>query len=168
MNVEKNFGVIIAFLLPGALFLFGLSYSSDTVSAFLHQYSAKDGPQIGGFLYVTLASLAVGLLLSAVRWLILDWSVGLTLKDKPDFDFNKFSNKDVYAAFIAIVENHYRFYQYYSNSLIALLLVMIAYCYKHGFSVKAVTASAILGVALLLGSRDALGKYYKRGKQVLS
>src|SRR5438045_3076559 len=66
---EKNFGVIIAFWLPGFLFLWGLSYASPEVATWLAKSSGSE-PTVGGFLYATLASLAVGLLINAVRWLI--------------------------------------------------------------------------------------------------
>jgi hypothetical protein len=65
---EKNFGVIIAFWLPGFLFLWGLSYSWPLVATWLAKSNDTNAPTIGGFLYATLASLAVGLLINAVRW----------------------------------------------------------------------------------------------------
>ena len=111
---EKNFGVIIAFLLPGFLFLWGLSFSYDEVTNWLATSSDSASPAIGGFLYSTLASLALGLLISAVRWLIIDhllWLIGIR---DPGINFKNLSNKDKYSAFLGVVENHYRYYQYLS------------------------------------------------------
>jgi hypothetical protein len=68
----KNFGVIIAFLLPGFVLLWGLSYSSKPIADWLARSSGSDAATIGGFLYSTLASLALGLLVSATRWLLVD------------------------------------------------------------------------------------------------
>jgi hypothetical protein len=63
----KNFGVVIAFLLPGFILLWGLSFSSDLVSTWLAK-SSSGSASVGGFLYSTIASLALGLIVSAARW----------------------------------------------------------------------------------------------------
>lgn len=124
---NKNFGVIIAFLLPGFLFLWGLSFSFDEVAKWL-VVSAKDkAPTVGGFLYATLASLAIGLLISAVRWLIIDRIHSLTGVSEPDITFTNLKDKDRYAAFLGAVDNHYRYYQYYANTLVAILAAFITY-----------------------------------------
>lgn len=44
-------------------------------------------PTIGGFLYVTVASLAVGMTLSAFRWFFVDTIHGLTGLPPPVLDF---------------------------------------------------------------------------------
>ena len=65
---DKNFGLIIAFLLPGFLLLWLLSLSdigNAEIGAWLKRFS---DPSVSGFLYVALASLALGLIISAIRW----------------------------------------------------------------------------------------------------
>jgi hypothetical protein len=52
---DKNFGVIIAFWLPGVILLLGLTYSYPELSAWLTKASGSEAATIGGFLYVTLA-----------------------------------------------------------------------------------------------------------------
>jgi hypothetical protein len=42
----------------------------------------------------------------------------------PFIDFSKLSDKNVYAAFSGVNENHYRYYQYYANSLVALSVLL--------------------------------------------
>ena len=75
---------------------------------------------------LTLALLSLGLLLSGLRWATVDqflerecWIFGEAL---PRIDFKELDNKDTLVAFLRIVENHYRYYQYYSNSLVAVEL----------------------------------------------
>jgi hypothetical protein len=46
---EKNFGVIIAFWLPGFLFLWGLSYSWPEVATWLAKSGSGDAPTVGDF-----------------------------------------------------------------------------------------------------------------------
>lgn len=70
-SLNRNFSLIIAFVLPGFLFLFGsvflVSYpTADLVSQLLPIR------QIGGFMFFLLAATACGMILSAIRWAILD------------------------------------------------------------------------------------------------
>src|ERR1700730_3466555 len=103
---EKNFGVIIAFLVPGFLLLWGLSYSSPEIDGWLAKSNAANAPTIGGFLYATLTSLALGLLISAFRYLIIDGFLHRVTGLNPEFDFTKLKDKDALAMFQAAVENH--------------------------------------------------------------
>ena len=57
---EKNFGLVIAYLLPGFVTLWGLSHFSPTIQTWLTS-SQSGAPSVSGFLYVTLVSLALGL-----------------------------------------------------------------------------------------------------------
>jgi hypothetical protein len=167
---EKNFGVIIAFLIPGFLFLWGLSFSSDEVSTWLAKSSDDDLPTVGGFLYATLASLALGLLISAVRWLIIDHLHDITGVSDPGMNFANLKDKDRFAAFLGAVENHYRYYQYYANTLVSIISAFAIYLYlgkqKPSFSIWLITIAVV--VALFLGSRDALKKYYERASKILA
>lgn len=67
---EGSFGFVIAYLVPG---LVGLSVVSDFLPAVEPWLRGGDNPPtVGGFLYGTLAALASGLTISAIRWLTLD------------------------------------------------------------------------------------------------
>jgi hypothetical protein len=58
----KNFGFLIAYILPGFVRLWAISYFSPTVRAWLVSSSSAAGAAtVGGFLYVTLASVGAGL-----------------------------------------------------------------------------------------------------------
>jgi NhaP-type Na+/H+ or K+/H+ antiporter len=165
-----NFGVIIAFLLPGFLFIWGISYSFSDVALWLAKAGVKDSPTVGGFLYVTLSSLSIGLLISAVRWLIIDHIHQWTGIKQPPMQFANLKDKDVFAAFQGVVENHYRYYQYYANTFIAIVFAFLIYVFcsesKPSFLIWAVMILIML--ALFCGSRDSLGKYYDRASKILS
>lgn len=166
---EKNFGLVIAFLLPGFIVLWGVSFSSPTVAGWLARSSGSDAPTLGGFLYATLASLAVGMLLSALRWATLEQFLKLFGVRAPNIDFRRLAVQDRYTAFVAIVENHYRYYQYYSSSLLAVVASFIAYVAPANTKPTAGIALAVSGIVviLFLASRDALKKYYDRAAAVL-
>ena len=168
-DVDKNFGVIIAFLLPGFILLWGLSFSSDAVRSWLAASSADKSASVGDFLYSTLASLALGLIVSAARWLIMDHVLGWMGIRNPGLDFGKLKDKDVASAFSGVIENHYRYYQYYANTLVAVIGAFSGYVFAAnqpvGWKIWA-GFTAIIAV-LFFGSRDALTKYFDRAAQIL-
>jgi ABC-type long-subunit fatty acid transport system fused permease/ATPase subunit len=168
-EVDKNFGVIIAFLLPGFILLWGLSFSSDAVSSWLAVSSADKSASVGDFLYSTLASLALGLIISAARWLLVDHVLGWMGVKDPGLNFRNLKEKDVASAFSGAIENHYRYYQYYANTLVAIIGAFSAYvgAAHHTVVWKAWVGAIAIVAILFLGSRDALTKYYDRAAEIL-
>lgn len=166
----KNFGFLIAYILPGFVSLWGISYFSPTVRAWLvSSSSAASAATVGGFLYVTLASVGAGLTVSTVRWAFIDWLHALTGVRRPRW--NDAMLQDRLAAFEALVENHFRYYQFYANMLVALLFVVAARLLHAGRSITEINPPdcAVLAVATLYwaGSRDTLRKYFARTAELL-
>jgi hypothetical protein len=168
-QVTNNFGLVIAYLLPGAVALWGAAYLSPLVQAWFGT-SPGTAPTIGGFLYVTLGSIGAGLIVSAVRWAVLDTLYHRTGIPQPRWDFSKLPGR--VEAFEGLVENHYRYYQFYGNLLVALVFLYGARLARLGWGpqeggvwpqVGFVTLAAIL----LLASRDTLRKYYSRAAMIL-
>jgi hypothetical protein len=156
----KNFGLLIAYVLPGTVTLTGIGAFSPTVRGWLTD-SSPSGPSIGGFLFVTLASVAAGMTGSAVRWVVIDRLHHWTGVVKPHWDDSKLPER--LEAFEAIVEAHYRYYQFHGNSLIALIF---SYAMWRS-SLKDWPAWSDLGISLLAAiffavSRDNLRRYYSR------
>ena len=151
------------------MFLWGLSCSFDEVATWLAKCRASEAPTVGGFLYATLASFSLGLLISAVRWLLVDHLLYYTGVGRKSLDFSNLKDKDRFAAFQGVVENHYRYYQYYSNTLIAILATFILYLVfgKVKPSVAIWIVAILIMLALFFGSRDALNKYYTRANEIL-
>src|SRR3954469_15253069 len=85
---NDNFGPLIAYLVPGATVLLSASPFSPTLQGWLATDPASS-PTVGGFLYVTVASLAIGMTLSAVRWFVVDSIHGLTGLPPPALDFSR-------------------------------------------------------------------------------
>lgn len=167
---EKHFGVIIAFLLPGFLFLWGLSYSSPQVATWLATSSGSNAPTVGGFLYATLASLAAGLIINAIRWAIVQELLlyGVTRLPRPIINYEKLTNKDVLAAFEGAIEGNYRYYQYYSNAFAAVVGAIAFYLWRgvghHSWLVWA--ALVIVLVILFFASRNELKVFNQRGQAI--
>ncbi len=163
---STNFGFLIAYLLPGFTAVWGAAGISPTLRSWLAA-PADTAPTIGGFLYATLASIAAGLTISTLRWLLVDTFHHTTGLRRPPWDFSKLQAN--LGAYDRLEQNHYRYYQFYGNMLIALPLAYFLRRHTLDPSMVLWLNLAVFGLVLLfaLGSRDTLSKYYKRSQQLL-
>lgn len=155
----RNFGLVIAYVIPGFIALWGLSWCSEAVRVWL-QGTGTAGPSFGGALFVIVASIGCGLVLNAVRWATVDQVHHLTGLPHPHWDDSGLQKN--LEAFDYLVENHFRYYQFYGASLVACVVAYAAWRVGGGVDT---TGGAEFGVSLLVGvflvsSRDALRKYY--------
>jgi hypothetical protein len=164
----RNFGLLIAYVIPGFVILVGLSGPSEAARVWLVG-AAMDGPNLGGFLYVTLASVALGMTASAVRWAVLDSIHTLTGLKRPQLDESKL--EQYLSAFDYLVEKHFRYYQFYGNSVVALLSAYAAWRVGGGVSPLPYGVAEALLVFIVAvftaGSRDALRNYFAGGEMLL-
>jgi hypothetical protein len=161
----KNFGLLIAYIVPGAIVLIGLGAFSPAIQAWLINPSPA-GPSVGGFLCVTLASVAAGMTASAVRWTFIDKLHHFTGVTKPAWDDSKLQER--LEAIEAIVEAHYRYYQFHSNSLVAMIFSYAAWRPLLGSKPLWSDLSALFLSAIFFAvSRDNLRRYYGRAAVLL-
>lgn len=162
----SNFGIAIAYLIPGLVALYGVSLYSDNVAGWLRT-APPDSPTIGGFLYVTLGSLSAGMIVSAVRWAIIDTIHHRTGIPVPDRDFSRLQER--LEAYQYLVSTHYIFYQHYSNMLTAIVLMSVAWIASgRPFELRMLLLVLAIIVMLWFGARDALRHYYLQGHQLLA
>jgi hypothetical protein len=164
---HKNFGYLIAYVLPGFVAVWGAGYLIPTVRVWLAP-TAATLPTIGGFLYVTLAAVAAGMTISAVRWATIDTLHRFTGLRRPEWDFSNL--QDNLDAFEAVVEEQYRYYQFYSHMVVALAFAYIARRLAvnplAGWSLID-SGVVIVEMVLLAASRNALQNYFARVGQML-
>jgi len=106
-----NFGLLMAYLLPGFVTLWGLSVVSDDLRQWLLG-AGTAGPTLGGFMYITVASAAAGLSVGAFRWVLID-SLHATGLRRPKWNDTLLA--DNRAAYRFLIEIHYRYYHFYAN-----------------------------------------------------
>lgn len=165
---RDNFGILIAYLLPGSVALWGASYHVEAVRPWF-QASPGDAPSIGGFLFATLASTSLGMVVSALRWALVDTVLSRLGVRPPRWNFELFAER--LAAYEFLIAHHYRYYQFYANMLVALA---IAYASRilAGVAWGRTEASIAAGfvtieAVLCAGSWDTLTKYYARTDALL-
>lgn len=163
---KQNFSLVIAYLLPGLVALWGVSEFSQTVRLWLTADS-QSAPSVAGFLYVTLAALTAGLTLGAIRSVTIDWLHHRTGIQKPEWDFSQFQAK--FWAFNQLVESQYCHYQFYAHTALAVPVLVVAR-YLSGNEVLCpplLTAIIALEAVLLVVSRETLKTYYTRASDLL-
>ncbi len=164
---SNNFGVLIAYLVPGATALWGLSSFSPALRSWFAATPA-DAPTISGFLYLTVASLAVGMTVTAIRWACVDLIHASTGLKAPDLDFSNLPGK--VDAYRLLIEIHYVHYQYYANMSVATAITWT--CHRTTIQPPCQLTWIDLGFLLVeaiffLTSRDTLSKYHQRTQQLL-
>jgi hypothetical protein len=165
-NLNRQFGLIVAYLLPGFIALAGIAPLIPVVSSWLEPLSQGIG--IGPPLYALLAATAMGMVVSCFRWLLIDAIHSVTGITSPVLNYRALERR--MESFNFLVESHYRYYQFYANALIAIL-------FAYGINRLLKTSSLLgfgtdLGVFILCavlfaGSRDALSKYRTRSGQLV-
>lgn len=161
------FGLTIAYLIPGFVSLIALGQYSPATHAWLISQPGP-APTVGGFLYTTLASLTLGLTLSTIRWLLLDRLHHATGVARPAWDFSTLQHH--VDAFQLAVDYHYRYYQFYSNTLMVLVVWAFLPHPLSGLLPGSTPVHRLLLAALallfFLASRDALRNYFGRAVAV--
>lgn len=164
---NDTFGPLVAYLVPGATMLWGLSPFSPPLQA-LFASSSATAPTIGGFLYLTVAAIAAGMIVSAIRWAVIDTLHAWTGLPPPSLNFARLG--DNVEAFQLLIEIHYRHYQCYANLEIATLVAYIGHRVAHGGLQPLGLLDAgfvTLEFVLFIAGRDTLKKYYARSHQLL-
>jgi hypothetical protein len=164
--IDRNFGLLIAFILPGFVSLAGASHYSPTIAGWMTVPPQAD-PSVGGFLYVALGSLAAGMIASAFRWLIIDAMHHRRGLVAPKLDFSRLQEN--LAAYELAVEHNYRHYQFYANMIPATLFYAVAnQVFEGRWRIFSLVCLAALETVLWLTSRDCLQRFYQRTSQLLA
>jgi len=162
-----QFGLLVGYLLPGFLGLLGLAPVSPVVSGWLHGVNLGDAG-IGPPVYAVLSATMIGMIFSCIRWLIIDHVHAWTGVVSPMWNFRLLDGR--LEALSYLVDNHYRYYQFYANTLIAVIWAYpIHRLLKTSpfLGVGTDLGALILCAVLFAGSRDALAKYYQRAGQLV-
>jgi hypothetical protein len=156
---SESFGLLIAYMIPGLVVLWGLSQPVPELNSWIGT-DMENCQSMGGFLNLTVASVGAGLTASTVRWLLID-----TLHYWTGIQPSNWNLRNLHArtsAFEIMIEIHYRYYQFYANSLIAIIFSTTGWWVANGFRWPDLAIVIPLLILFFVGSRDTLTKYYAR------
>ena len=159
-NSLANFGLVIAYVLPGFTALQGFPLLTPSETAW--GTGGDPNPPLTAVLSGTVMALAVGLTVSAVRWFVIDRLHRWTGLRPPRRDFSKLDGNVEAYEFLGLI--HYRYYKFYANMVVALIWDYATREYTHGWH-GALCVPIIL--LFFLASRDSLRKYYQRTGELL-
>ena len=138
IQMPINFGLIIAYFLPGVLVTYSLRYISARIDHLLH--AVEEGQVfLGPAVVLVVGALVAGLIISSIRTVAVDSLLYKAGIPKPQVDYKKLTSAEKWAVYSQVVENIYRFYQFYGNIFLGLLLLAIL---RYGIAGVPIFASA--------------------------
>ena len=154
----SNFGLLIAYALPGFVVIWGLQGSWTTIAGCTEEL-CEAVPSLIGFLNSTVAAIAAGLAVSAIRYVAID-----TIHERTGVKRPVWNGRALQANLSAVkllVDQQYRYYQFHANMVVAGILAYGFHVYASQ-TVTAIPDLFLLGLVAVfwLAGRDALRKYY--------
>src|SRR5215207_4744554 len=99
---SKQFGLMVAYVLPGFIVLAGIAPFSSSVAAWLRPLNQAEA-SLGAPVYAVLAATTIGMILSCFRWLLIDHIHHLTGVKPPVWNDSRLEER--VGAFNYLVEN---------------------------------------------------------------
>jgi hypothetical protein len=166
---STSFGYVIAYILPGMIGLYSLCPISPPVKELFKGFLTTNS-SIGLFFIAALVSLAVGLQITALRWLIYELMFCRCRKLTAD-EFASLGVGSKLDAFRAAVDEHYRYHQFWGGMSIVLPGL---YLMADGFLKISpqrngcfLAASVLVELVTIAAAIVAYNRYITRSKQIL-
>ena len=134
---------------------------------------------VGGFLFIIIASSGAGVFLSGVRWYLLEERIKRGAGVSTEHEAANRRDTQTELVYQNVRQHHYDFYLFYSNTLVALVVLWLSWlpsqllplaAWLSWAAVRPIVATA-LGVAagwvLYASAKDAYGRYQKKRADVL-
>jgi hypothetical protein len=109
-----SFGLVIAYLLPGLIGLYGLSFWSKAFDRMFSTFLTSES-NLGLFLIVVLASLAVGLFANGVRWLLFEMLFCTKYRTQGALH-QALSGERKLSAYRLVIDETYRYHQWWGGA----------------------------------------------------
>jgi len=169
---STSFGLVIADFLPGLVALLGLAYWIPPLKAIFTVFSTAES-NVGLFLLVALAAIAVSLVIGILRWAVFEPACDALFRlPSPDFA-SLGAHADKLSAFRAAVDEHYRYHQCFGGFALALPILYFGWIADPTVvpglagTILFWVVFALLEGALAAGAVDAYCKYSRRRSEIL-
>lgn len=163
---DRVFATTIAFVLPGLAVLVGAATVTPTVATWFG--AASSSPTLVGFLFVLLAAVALGMVVTSVRWWIFECAhLGrFRLVQDGDTPINEQARKDHAAEYEDLRFAHYFYYLATANMAVAIPLALVIWNVgtRPDAHVAAIVWIIAVPLALVLGAagRESLAVYIRK------
>ena len=162
------FGLLIAYLLPGLLGLYTCSFWSPSISAQFEAFSKSDSNG-GLFFLLVLFALVAGLQLNAFRWVIFE-RILCRRNHLREHEFTQLKTKDQIEAFGVILDENFRYHQFWGGVAPVLPVFFIGLSHRHGVALRSIAAIPwivvflIVEVVTVAAAIEAHTRYVKRAR----
>jgi hypothetical protein len=172
---STSFGLVIAYLLPGFVALFSLSFWFDSAQRAFHTFLTSQS-NVGLFLFLLLGGLALGLAVNAVRLALYELLLGRIKRlygERPTREqLARLSEADNFAAFRAAIDELYRYHQFYGGTTLAGPALFVGWLNSLDVSSWAETALiagfAVAELTLVVATISTLRSFYGWERRILS
>lgn len=152
---STSFGLLIAYLLPGLVTLFGLSYWLPDLRRLFETFLNGES-NLGLFLLMALASIAASLQVTLIRWALFELFICRRNALTPD-DFKTLGEEGKFTAFRGAVDEHYRYHQFWGSMVIALPVLFGGWAWRSRVFSHLWSGLLVLLIFLVLEALTALG-----------
>ena len=178
-QLGKSFGLVIAFLVPGMI---GLYAASLHVPMLQEWFDAAGRAQttVGGFLFIIIASSGAGVFISGVRWYLLEELIKRAAGVSTEHEAVNRRDTQTELVYQNVRQHHYDYYLFYSNALVALVVLWVSWlpsqlpvltAWLLSWAAAKPIIGTVLGAAagwvLYASAVDAYGRYQKKRAAVL-
>lgn len=161
-NLSRSFGLSIAFLIPGVVGLYAVSFFAPAVQVWFG-IATTGSTSLGGFLFVVLASIGMGVFISGLRWLVLERWLHFVPARPKNLDDTVRRDEKCEAAYQDLLFRHYQFYQFYASMPFALgfayLAWFVAECQVGARATWLLLLMVIADAVLLTSAKHAITAY---------
>jgi hypothetical protein len=168
---STSFGLLIAFLLPGLLALFGFALWEPSLASIFNTFLTAES-NLGLFLLVILGAILTSLEISLVRWLLFELLLCRRHRLTPA-DFSELGAQGKLKAFQGAVEEHYRYHQFWGGIAIVIPFLYAGWARQAGLlSMGWRILGSLVGFLLIegltvAGAIQAYTNYVQRARHIL-
>lgn len=157
-----HFGLLIAYVLPGFVVIWGISGLWPVAPICTGDTSTCSTlPSLIGFFNTTIGAITAGMVVSAIRFALIDTIHHLTGLKRPYLTGREL--EDNLGAIHTAIDQYYRYYQFHSNAIIACLIAYGAHLYKTlAFTGLLEVILLFLVIVFWIAARDNLRHYYTK------
>jgi hypothetical protein len=167
---STSFGYVIGFLVAGLLGLFAMSLWSIAIQRVL-QPALKAEASVGPSLILLLIALGVGLCISAMRFLVFEKLLCRKHCFPADM-FAKLTIENRLTSFKAVVDEHYRYHQFYGGCAVALAILYCGWLRQRWLVIDTSTIMLSIGFVafewlMTYAATDAFTRYVERSTTIV-
>ncbi len=123
---STTFGLIIAFFLPGLSLFYSLGFWFGNINKTFNTFLTTQS-NVGLFLLILAVSVILSLQITLIRWLIYEYWLCRKYSLSQSYFENLSINENKLVAFRAVIDEHYRYHQFWGSISIVLPIFTVGF-----------------------------------------